>query len=81
MEFNINNVSTLGAFIWTMIIAPILIAFGIEINQGVGIGVVTAILTAIVLIINARNPNELEIFGNKPAVELDDDTVGDDDGA
>ncbi len=80
MEFNINNVSTLGAFIWTMIIAPLLIAFGIEIDQGVGIGVVTAILTAIVLVVNARNPNELDIFGNKPTDDLDDSAVGDDDG-
>lgn len=81
MEFNINNVSTLGTFIWTMIIAPLLIAFGIEIDQGVGIGVVTAILTAIILVVNARNPNELSIFGNAPADDdFDDDAVGDDDG-
>lgn len=81
MEFNINNVSTLGTFIWTMIIAPLLIAFGIEIDQGVGIGVVTAILTAIILVVNARNPNELGIFGNAPAVDdFDDSAVGDDDG-
>lgn len=75
MEFNINNVSTLGTFIWTMIIAPLLIAVGVEIDQTVGVGIVTAILTAIVLVINARNPNELGIFGNKPSDPVTDDMV------
>ena len=62
-----NNISTIATFIWTMIIAPILVAYGIEIDQAVGVGIVTAILTAVILIINARNPNELGIFGNKPS--------------
>ena len=86
MEFNENNVSTLVTIIWTSIIAPILVYFGIEIDQALGVGVLTAIVTIIIMIWNAKNPNEIEAFGNKPVAArnngvLNDEYVtGDDDG-
>ena len=45
---------------------PILLIFGVTIDQTFGVAVVTGILTVIFMIWNAYNPNEIEAFGNKP---------------
>jgi len=78
MIWNVNNVSTLATTIWVSIIAPILIAVGVNIDQTLGVAVITGILTVIFMIWNAKNPNEIEAFGNAP-VDQSDDTVGVDD--
>ena len=78
MIWNVNNVSTLATTIWVSVIAPILIAIGVHIDQTVGVAVITGILTVIFMIWNAKNPNEIEALGNAP-VENIDDTAGDDD--
>ena len=66
MIWNVNNVSTLATTIWVSVIAPILLIFGVTIDQTVGVAVVTGILTFIFMIWNAYHPNEFEALGNKP---------------
>lgn len=66
MIWNVNNVSTLATTIWVSIIAPILLIFGVTIDQTVGVAIVTGILTVIFMIWNAYHPNEFEALGNKP---------------
>lgn len=66
MIWNVNNVSTLATTIWVSVIAPILLIFGVNIDQTVGVAVVTGILTVIFMIWNAYHPNEFEVLGNKP---------------
>lgn len=78
MEFNVNNVSTIATTIWVSIIAPILLYFGISIDQGVGIGVLTGILTIGFMIWNAKNPNNIEALGNgNDPVTFDDGVLND----
>lgn len=69
MKLTTGNISTIAATIWTGIIAPLLIVFGISIDQGLGIGILTAILTVIVMIWNAKNPNQIALLGNAPETE------------
>lgn len=66
MIWNVNNVSTLATTIWVSIIAPILLLFGVSIDQTVGVAVITGILTVIFMIWNAKNPNEIGALGNAP---------------
>ena len=66
MIWNVNNVSTLATTIWVSIIAPILVVCGVSIDQTLGVAIITGILTVIFMIWNAKNPNELEVLGNKP---------------
>ena len=40
-----GNISTIATTIWVSIIAPILLYFGVTIDQTLGIGVLTGILT------------------------------------
>lgn len=86
MEIDVNNISTIASMIWGVIVYPILMAVGIEINQGLGTAIIGAIILLGLLIWSARNPNKLEIFGNQPVTEnneqiLNDEYVtGDDDG-
>lgn len=75
MIWNVNNVSTLATTIWVSIIAPILVVCGVSIDQTLGVAIITGILTVIFMIWNAKNPNEIEAFGNAP-VECEYDTAG-----
>lgn len=74
MEFNIGNISTIATTIWVTIIAPILISYGIIIDQALGVGILTGILTAGWMIWNAKNPNEFAALGNAP---VQDEITGD----
>ena len=78
MIWNVNNVSTLATTIWVSVIAPVLIAVGVNIDQTLGVAVITGILTVIFMIWNAKNPNTIEAFGNAPVDDCED-TVGVDD--
>lgn len=86
MEIDVNNISTMASMIWGVIVYPILMAIGIEINQGLGTAIIGAIILLGLLIWSARNPNTLGIFGNQPVTNdvnpiLNDEYVtGDDDG-
>lgn len=73
MELTKGNISTIATTIWVSIIAPILIYFGISIDQTLGIGILTAILTIIWMLWNAKNPNQFEFLGNAPADDGADD--------
>ena len=69
MTLNTGNISTIATTIWVSIIAPILLIFGITIDQTIGIAIITGILTVIFMIWNAKNPNELAILGNAPETD------------
>ena len=69
MEIDVNNISTIASMIWGVIVYPILMAVGIEINQALGTAIIGAIILLGLLIWSARNPNKLGIFGNQPVTE------------
>ena len=77
MEYNIGNMSTIATTLWVSIIAPILLYFGITIDQTLGIGIVTGIITVAFMIWNAKNPNQFAALGNAP--EKDEITGVEDD--
>lgn len=89
MEINQGNISTIASMIWTSIVAPLLLYLGIQIDQGIGVGIVTAILTLAFLVWSAFNPNTMKLFGNNkeeinPVTEYEDGlneeyVTGDDD--
>lgn len=64
MEIDVNNISTMASMIWGVIVYPILMAVGIEINQGLGTAIIGAIILLALLIWSAMNPNTMETFGN-----------------
>ena len=62
-----GNVSTIATMVWGAIISPILISYGISIDNGVGTAIVSGFILLCLLIWSAINPNSLGIFGNKKA--------------
>ena len=88
MEFNVNNISTIATTLWVSVIAPVLLYFGVVIDEQLGITLITSIITVVLMIWNAKNPNEFAILGNKPqkpvtqtnGVLNDEYVTGDDDG-
>lgn len=66
MEINENNISTIATMVWASIINPILIYFGIQVDQVLGTAIVSAIILLGLLVWSAMNPNRMGIFGNKP---------------
>ena len=73
MELDIGNISTIATTIWVTIIAPILIFYGVYIDQALGVAILTGILTVGWMIWNAKNPNSFKILGNAP----ESDNIGD----
>jgi len=70
MDYDINNLSTIFVFIY-MLIAPILVKYGYEINQEIFVSAMVAIVGLIMAIISARNPNTITALGNGPDDEDD----------
>lgn len=64
MEFNENNVSTIASWIWAVIVSPILVSYGISIDQGLGTGIISGIILLGLLVWSAKNPNTIVAFGN-----------------
>jgi len=73
MEIDVNNISTMASMIWGVIVYPILMAIGIEINQGLGTAIIGAIILLALLIWSAMNPNKLAAFGNAEPTPVNDD--------
>ena len=65
MEYDKNNLSTIFVFVY-MLISPLLVQYGYEINQEVFVSAMVAIVGLIGAIYSARNPNTLDVFGNAP---------------
>ena len=85
MEINENNISTVASMVFGVIIYPILLSFGVEIDQTLGTAIVGAIIMLCLLIWSAMNPNKMKLFGNQPVTQdegiLNDEYVtGDDNG-
>ena len=76
MEYDINNLSTIFVLIY-MIISPLLVKYGIEIDQAVFVTGMVALVGLIAAIISARNPNKMGAFGNAPE-QTKDEVIQDD---
>lgn len=63
MDFDKNNLSTIFVFVY-MLIAPLLIKYGYEINQEVFVSSMVAIVGLISAIYSAKNPNTIAALGN-----------------
>ena len=80
-----NNISTIATFI-AICITGILAYFGYTVNQAELATVLMSVITLLIAIWSSKNPNTLEVFGNKPEqidssepVLNDEYTTGDDD--
>ena len=75
MELDKNNLSTIFVFLY-MLISPILIRYGYDINQEVFVSAMVAIVGLIGAIYSAMNPNKMGCFGNaKPEQEFTDEDL------
>jgi uncharacterized membrane protein YfcA len=69
MEIDVNNISTIASMVWGVIISPILIAYGVSIDNVVGTSIVSGFILLCLLVWSACNPNKMKIFGNKQGVD------------
>ena len=67
MDFDKNNLSTIFVFVY-MLIAPILIKYGIDIKQELFVSAMVAIVGLAGAIYSAIHPNQIAAFGNDNAV-------------
>lgn len=87
MDIDVGNISTIATMVWAVIISPILISYGVIIDNAVGTAIVSGFILLCLLIWSACNPNKMAIFGNKKPntgvggepVLNDGYTAGDDD--
>ena len=63
MDFDKNNLSTIFVFVY-MLIAPILIRYGIDIKQELFVSAMVAIVGLAGAIYSAIHPNQIAAFGN-----------------
>ena len=76
-ELNKENLSTIFVFVY-MLIAPILVKYGYEINQELFVSAMVAIVGLLGALFSANNPNKLKVFGNdKPTVESEEPVLND----
>lgn len=68
-----ENLSTIFVFIY-MLIAPILVNYGYEINQEIFVSAMVAIVGLLSAIYSAKNPNTFQVFGNGIAYPTEDNT-------
>ena len=86
MEIDVGNVSTIATMVWGVIISPILISYGIILDNGVGTAIVSGFILLCLLVWSACNPNSMKIFGNNKTTPVNDEILndeyvtGDDDG-
>lgn len=66
MKLDKNNISTIIVWI-SAIITPIIVEYGITIDQATVTAILWAIYLLIVTIYSSRNPNTMRILGNAPA--------------
>jgi uncharacterized ion transporter superfamily protein YfcC len=76
MELDKNNLSTIFVFVY-MLIAPILVKYGYDINQEIFVSAMVAIVGLIGATYSAMNPNKMKCLGNAP--ESDENTRDSDD--
>jgi hypothetical protein len=74
MEYDKNNLSTIFVFVY-MLIAPLLVKYGYEINQEVFVSAMVAIVGLIGAIYSAKNPNTIPALGNAPEKATGEDRV------
>ena len=63
-----NNISTIATFM-AICITGILAYFGYTVDQPQLATVLASVITLLIAIWSSKNPNTLEVFGNKPSVD------------
>jgi len=64
MELNQNNISTIVTMIFPFVAALATKYLGVTLDQATFVAGVSAIIELILLLWSAKNPNNMEIFGN-----------------
>ena len=72
MEIYVGDISTIATMVWGVIISPLLVAYGVIIDDPVGIAIVSGFILLCFLVWSACNPNKMRIFGNKPEDDSDE---------
>ena len=67
--FKKENISTIAVWVY-MIISPILVKYGIDIDQATFTAFFVALFGIILAIWSSRNPNDLEVLGNGATPEV-----------
>lgn len=65
MEFNKENLSTIAGWVY-MVVSPILVKFGFELDQTGFTSIFVGVVGLIVLVYSAKHPNQFEILDNTP---------------
>jgi len=65
MELTQGNISTIATYIY-WIISPILIKYGIDIDEATGTTFIVAIIGLCLTLWSSYNPNTLKVLGNQP---------------
>lgn len=68
MEFSENNISTIAVWVY-MIISPLLVKYGISIDQPTFTAFFVALVGVILAVWSSKNPNTFGILGNKEDVD------------
>ena len=71
-----NNISTIATFA-AICITAILAYFGYTVDQAQLATVIMSVITLIIAIWSSKNPNTLEILGNKPVIDTDETVLND----
>ena len=71
-----NNISTIATFA-AICITAILAYFGYTVDQAQLATVIMLVITLIIAIWSSKNPNTLEILGNKPTLDTDESVLND----
>ena len=70
MEFDKNNLSTIFVLVYA-IIAPYLVKWGIELDQGTFVTGMVALVGLIGVLFSAIHPNHIDALGNEPPKKED----------
>lgn len=71
-----NNISTIATFL-AICITGILAYFGYTVDQGQMATVLMSVITLIIAIWSSKNPNTLEVLGNKTGPVADSEILND----
>lgn len=72
-----DNISTIAVWVY-MIISPLLVKYGIDVDQATFSAAFVAIVGLVLAIWSSKNPNTLKFLGNAPEEEeAQDDTEED----
>ena len=62
--FSKGNITTIATWL-AILITPIFVYFGIEVDNTAVIGIISTIITLGIAMYSSKHPNNMEMFGNK----------------